>query len=122
MSRIPGKNTKPEIAVRKAAHQLGYRFRLHRRDLPGSPDLVFPGRRIALFVHGCFWHRHQHCRYAYTPKSNIEFWQTKFKNNMDRDSRAQGELELLGWRTAVVWECETSDSDSLCRKLKGILG
>lgn len=121
MSRISGKETKPEIAVRKAAHKLGYRFRLHRRDLPGSPDIVFPSRKLALFVHGCFWHQHETCHFAYTPKSNIEFWQTKFKNNVARDARAKQELERLGWRVAVIWECETAEFESLSLKLKGIL-
>ena len=121
MGRIRSKETKPELAVRKLAHRLGYRFRIHRRDLPGSPDLVFPGRRLALFVHGCFWHRHENCRYAYNPKSNLEFWQAKFKNNVERDIRAESELESMGWRVAVIWECETNYSDSLSTRLKGIL-
>lgn len=122
MGRIRGKETKPEIAVRKIAHRLNYRFRLHRRDLPGSPDIVFSGRKIVLFVHGCFWHRHEHCRLAYTPKSNIEFWQAKFNNNVARDARAKNELERLGWRVAIIWECETADQTSLSLKLKEILG
>lgn len=122
MSRIRGKETKPEIAVRKAAHRMGYRFRLHRRDLPGSPDLVFPVRKTALFVHGCFWHRHEGCRLAYNPKSNVEFWQTKFKNNVARDTRVEGQIKRLGWRVAIVWECEASNSDSLGMKLRKILG
>jgi DNA mismatch endonuclease, patch repair protein len=109
MGRIPGKNTKPEIAVRRVAHKLGYRFRLHRRDLPGNPDIVFPGRRVALFVHGCYWHRHGACRFAYNPKSNVEFWQAKFKNNVARDARAKEQLERMGWHVAVIWECETAD-------------
>jgi DNA mismatch endonuclease (patch repair protein) len=122
MSRIRGKETKPEIAVRKLAHRMGYRFRLHRRDLPGSPDIVFPGRRLALFVHGCFWHRHRGCRFAYTPKTNVEFWKTKFKNNVARDARAKGGLERLGWRVAIIWECETADRNSLSIRLRKILG
>lgn len=121
MSRISGKETKPELAVRKLAHSLGYRFRLHRRDLPGRPDVVFSKRNIALFVHGCFWHRHENCRFAYMPKSNIEFWQTKFKNNVARDARVETELKRLGWRVATIWECETADLDSLSLKLRGIL-
>jgi DNA mismatch endonuclease (patch repair protein) len=121
MGRIPGKETKPEIAVRKAAHRLGYRFRLHRRDLPGTPDIVFPSKKIALFVHGCYWHRHDSCRFSYNPKSNIEFWQTKFKNNVARDARAKHELERLGWRVAVIWECETAEFVSLSAKLREIL-
>lgn len=121
MARIVGKGTKPEMAVRRAAHALGYRFRLHRRDLPGSPDLVFPSRRLALFVHGCFWHRHAGCRLAYNPKSNVGFWQAKFEGNVTRDARAVEDLEGLGWRAEMIWECETKDFDSLCVKLKEIL-
>lgn len=121
MSGIRGRDTKPEIIVRKAAHALGYRFRLNRRDLPGSPDIVFPGRRAALFVHGCYWHRHDGCKYCYSPKSNIEFWERKFKNNVLRDSRVQKELEQMGWRVAVVWECETVQPDGLRQKLKAYL-
>jgi DNA mismatch endonuclease (patch repair protein) len=121
MSRISGKGTKPEMLVRKLAHRLGYRYRLHRKDLPGSPDLVFPSRRTAIFVHGCFWHRHEGCRLSYTPKSNVEFWQTKFRNNVARDTRAINELERLGWHVAIIWECESKDFDSLEEKLKEIL-
>jgi len=121
MSHITGKGTKPEIVVRKLAHRLGYRFRLHRRDLPGSPDVVFPRKKIALFVHGCFWHRHEGCRLSYNPKSNVEFWQAKFKINVARDARAKDELECLGWRVAIIWECETRDFDNLSVKLREIL-
>ncbi|MFV0409489.1 MAG: very short patch repair endonuclease, partial [Paracoccus sp. (in: a-proteobacteria)] len=87
MAKIRGRDTKPELRVRRAAHALGLRFRLQRRDLPGTPDLVFPGRRIAMFVHGCFWHRHPDCRFAYTPKSRVAFWQAKFDGNVARDQR-----------------------------------
>jgi DNA mismatch endonuclease (patch repair protein) len=121
MGRIKGKGTKPEIAVRKLAHAMGYRFRLHCRDLPGKPDLVFRSRNTVIFVHGCFWHRHEGCRYKYTPKSNIEFWQRKFKNNVVRDERATVELQNLGWKVAVVWECEVYDLPSLKSKLQAIL-
>jgi len=122
MSRIRGKGTRPELLVRSAAHRLGFRFRLHVRKLPGSPDLVFPGRKVALFVHGCFWHRHQGCRYCYSPKSNIQFWREKFKKNVVRDRRVHMGLEEMGWRVAVVWECETADSDGLRKRLKDLLG
>ena len=88
MGRIFSKGTKPELTVRKLAHSMGFRFRLHRRNLPGKPDLVFPGRKLAVFVHGCFWHRHAGCRFSYSPKSNIEFWQTKFDSNVARDELA----------------------------------
>ncbi|MGF7054775.1 DNA mismatch endonuclease (patch repair protein) [Bosea sp. OAE752] len=121
MGRISSTGTKPELTVRKIAHSMGFRFRLHRQDLPGKPDLVFPGRKLALFVHGCFWHRHEGCRFAYSPKSNIAFWQTKFNNNIVRDARAERELERLGWRVAVIWECETKDFDGLRLKLRDIL-
>ncbi|MER9546124.1 very short patch repair endonuclease [Mesorhizobium sp. M0437] len=121
MSRIRGKDTKAEIAVRKAASGLGHRYRLNRRDLPGTPDLVFPKRKVAVFVHGCFWHRHIGCKYAYEPKSNVEFWTRKFQNNVARDGRVVGELERLGWHVVVIWECQTSDFDSLRRTLKAYL-
>ncbi|MGM5031164.1 very short patch repair endonuclease [Tardiphaga sp. 803_E3_N1_3] len=121
MSRIRGKGTKPELIVRSAAHRLGYRFRLHVKKLPGSPDLVFRSKNVALFVHGCFWHRHDGCRYCYEPKSNIEFWNQKFKNNVVRDQRVRMGLEELGWRVAVIWECETANSDSLRTRLKELL-
>lgn len=113
MAKIKGKDTGPELLVRRAAHALGLRFRLHRRDLPGTPDLAFPGRRVALFVHGCFWHRHEGCRMAYTPKSRVEFWQTKFNGNVARDVRKQAELDARGWTVVVIWECETRDQDAL---------
>jgi DNA mismatch endonuclease (patch repair protein) len=121
MSRIRGRDTKPEMIVRRLAHRLGYRFRLHRRDLPGTPDLVFPGKRKVVFVHGCFWHRHPGCRYAYDPKSNVERWQTKFQGNVLRDMRVKTELERLGWEVHTVWECETADNEALAGKLTRIL-
>lgn len=113
MAKIRGKDTGPELLVRRVAHALGLRFRLHRRDLPGTPDLVFPGRRIALFVHGCFWHRHPGCRFAYIPKSRIEFWQAKFEGNVARDARQQEELAAQGWTVVTIWECETRDQNRL---------
>lgn len=122
MGRIRGRNTKPELLVRKAAHGLGYRYRLHHKSLPGSPDLVFSKRKIALFVHGCFWHRHENCKYSYKPKSNIDFWARKFQTNVTRDERVRKELEALGWRIAVIWQCETAEPDSLAGTLKGIMG
>lgn len=121
MGRIRSKDTAPELAVRRLAHALGARFRIHRRDLPGNPDLVFPGRKLAVFVHGCFWHRHQNCRYSYTPRSNIEFWQKKFEGNIARDARAREELKRMGWRVAIIWECETQDDAILHWKLKKCL-
>jgi DNA mismatch endonuclease (patch repair protein) len=117
MSRIRGKDTGPEMKVRRLAHALGVRFRLHRRDLPGSPDLVFPSHRKVIFVHGCYWHRHQGCRYAYSPKSNATFWQSKFEGNVIRDRRAIDSLEALGWDVLVIWECETQNMETLRLRL-----
>lgn len=124
MSGIRGKNTKPELLVRSHLHRKGLRFRLHA-SLPGKPDLVFPKYRTAVFVHGCFWHRHPDCRYTATPKANAEFWQTKFAANVKRDALAQEKLTALGWRVLVVWECQTSQKDlnalaaAIRRKAKG---
>ncbi|WP_297838405.1 very short patch repair endonuclease [uncultured Roseibium sp.] len=109
MSNIKSRNTRPELEVRRVAHRLGLRFRLHRRDLPGTPDLIFPSRRTAIFVHGCYWHRHFGCKYAYNPKSNVEFWQNKFQSNVNRDLRVRRELENRGWKVITIWECETKD-------------
>jgi DNA mismatch endonuclease (patch repair protein) len=122
MSRIGPKNTKPEMRVRKAAHSLGYRFRLHRRDLPGTPDVVFPRYRVAMFVHGCFWHRHPGCGKAYTPKSRLDFWSAKFDANVERDARQHDALAAAGWRPVVVWECETDDPDRLVAIIRSRVG
>lgn len=119
MAGIRGRNTRPELAVRRTAHQLGLRFRLHRRDLPGSPDLVFPRRRTALFVHGCYWHRHCGCKYAYTPKSNVKFWLDKLQSNVARDVQTKQQLENDGWNVVVVWECETKDAATIVAILTG---
>jgi DNA mismatch endonuclease (patch repair protein) len=105
MASIRSKNTKPEFKVRRGLHQLGVRFRLHRRDLPGSPDLVFPKHRAVLFVHGCFWHRHDSCKLAYTPSANSQKWVEKFKANVERDRRQVAMLREAGWRVFVIWEC-----------------
>lgn len=113
MSKIKGANTKPERLVRSFLHALGLRFRLHGRKLPGKPDLVFPKYRCVVFVHGCFWHRHPGCKYAYNPKSNVEFWQKKFEENTSRDSRNISELREKGWRVLVVWECGVGDKTRL---------
>ena len=118
MARIRGRDTQPEMVVRRAAHALGLRFRLHRKDLPGSPDLVFPNRRHALFVHGCYWHRHPGCRLAYAPKSNTDFWQAKFDRNVARDAAAIADLQAAGWRADIIWECETRRPGTIPDRLK----
>ncbi|BBK43785.1 very short patch repair endonuclease [Allostella vacuolata] len=122
MARIRSKDTKPEMVVRRIAYRLGFRFRLHRRDLPGSPDLVFPGRRKVVFVHGCYWHRHPGCRLAYEPKSNIEFWTGKFAANMTRDQKALQDLHDQGWDPLVIWECEVKHSELVTSRLSAHLG
>lgn len=121
MAGIKGKNTRPEMLVRRLVHGMGFRYRLHRKDLPGSPDLVFPRLRKVIFVHGCFWHRHPGCKFAYTPKSNKQFWLQKLESNTRRDARALKALDALGWDILVVWECEVSDLPSLSQKLAAFL-
>lgn len=121
MSRIRDKNTKPERRIRSLLHDLGYRFRLHRKDLPGRPDIVLPKYQTVIFVHGCFWHRHRGCKYAYKPKSRVEFWKKKFHQNVERDRRKTKELKKLGWHVGVVWECELEDLESLTKKLQDLL-
>jgi DNA mismatch endonuclease (patch repair protein) len=106
MAAIKAKNTKPEMIVRRGLHSRGLRFRLHRRDLPGCPDLVFPSKQIALFVHGCFWHAHEGCRYFKLPGTDHERWRTKLEGNRTRDERDQAALRRIGWQVLVVWECE----------------
>lgn len=110
MSGIGGRNTKPEIVVRKALFAAGFRFRLHRKDLPGRPDVVLPGRRVVVFVHGCFWHAHSGCRYARVPATRRQFWEAKFSANVERDRRVQEALLSAGWRVLIVWECATRSS------------
>ena len=122
MGRIRGTDTAPEMAVRRAAHRLGYRFRLHRRSLPGRPDLVFPARKAVIFVHGCFWHRHEGCSKASSPKTRIEFWTDKFARNIERDREAQDRLEHAGWKVLVVWECGIRDRARLEATLREFLG
>lgn len=122
MARVGPKDTTPELAVRRLLHRLGYRFRLHRRELPGSPDLVFQGRRKAIFIHGCFWHRHPGCKAASTPKTRADFWVRKFEDNIARDARNTAALEADGWRVAVVWSCETRNVETLTIKLSAFLG
>lgn len=108
MSRIRSRNTKPEIFLRKALHRLGFRFRLHGRELPGKPDIMLPKHNAVVFVHGCFWHRHANCKVASVPKSNTEFWLAKFARNVQRDEIVRQRLNDLGWRVFVTWECETN--------------
>ena len=122
MAAIRGRDTKPELLVRSIAHRLGYRFRLHRRDLPGRPDLVFPGRRKVVFVHGCFWHQHPGCRYATRPATRTEFWAAKLDGNRERDARVRRELEGMGWGVLVVWECETREPEAVGARLAAFLG
>lgn len=118
MARIRSSNTRAEFAVRKLLHSLGYRFRLHRSDLPGKPDIVLPRHRTVIFVHGCFWHRHNRCSKSTTPKTNIQYWTDKFKRNIKRDIVSKKELNKLGWRVIVIWECETTDDNCIARKIK----
>lgn len=113
MSKIRGKNTKPEMVVRSLCHEMGFRFCLHRRDLPGTPDLVFPKHGLCMFVHGCFWHRHPDCKYAYMPKSRVDFWQNKLAKNVERDLKTQQALINMGWRVVTIWECHTKNRDLL---------
>jgi DNA mismatch endonuclease (patch repair protein) len=118
MARVRGKNTKPELVVRKLAHRLGYRYRLHVRGLPGSPDLVFPGRGKIIFVHGCFWHSHHKCRLATVPKTRRAFWLEKMRTNRERDARILRQLKAAGWQCRVIWECETRDLTLLHKILR----
>lgn len=115
MAGIGRADTAPEMAIRRYLHACGLRFRLHARNLPGRPDIVFPGARIALFVHGCFWHRHPGCRFATTPSSNATFWASKFAANVARDAAKSDRLRELGWTPLVIWECETRDPDAIDR-------
>ncbi|MDT5293498.1 MAG: mismatch endonuclease, patch repair protein [Acidobacteriota bacterium] len=121
MARVKGRDTKPERIVRSLLHRLGYRFRLHRKDLPGKPDIVLPKHGKVVYVHGCFWHGHPACPRAARPTSNVEFWNTKLDGNIARDTAAQKALVKLGWRYLVVWQCETRDPRELTRKLVNFL-
>ena len=120
MSRIRGKNTKPEILVRKGLHARGFRFRLHNKKLPGRPDIVLPKYGVAIMVNGCFWHGHKGCRYATKPKSNVEFWETKIARNRHRDEVTTAHLEALGWTVITVWECELRNSSQLDDRLNAL--
>jgi DNA mismatch endonuclease (patch repair protein) len=121
MRRIRSKDTKPEIKVRSMVHRLGYRFRLHRKDLPGKPDLVFPSRKKVIFVHGCFWHSHDCTSVARTPKTNTAYWVEKIQRNTERDAQHQSALKALGWNVLVIWECELKDAEALSSRLTSFL-
>jgi DNA mismatch endonuclease (patch repair protein) len=116
MSRIRSSNTKPEVALRKALHRLGFRYRLRGRRLPGKPDIILPKHRTIIFIHGCFWHRHEGCKIATTPKSNTDFWVEKFDRNVARDSQVALVLEGAGWRVLVAWECELNSPAKVASK------
>ena len=120
MRAVRGKNTAPELLVRSMLHRLGYRFRLHRKDLPGTPDIVFPARRSVMFVHGCFWHGHN-CARGASPASNVDFWERKIAGNRERDGRTQGRLRKNGWKVLTVWECETKNERRLEQRLSHFL-
>jgi DNA mismatch endonuclease (patch repair protein) len=121
MSRIRSKDMAPEMIVRRIVYGMGYRYRLHRKDLPGKPDLVFPCKRKIIFVHGCFWHQHIGCNDGHMPKSNIAYWSPKFERNIQRDKKTVEELTKMGWCVLVIWECETANRDTLLIKLSQFL-
>lgn len=121
MAAIQSTNTKPELAVRRLVHGMGYRYRLHAKELPGKPDIVFPSRKKIVFVHGCFWHRHQGCRYATSPKTRMNFWNEKFAQNVARDRRNRLALKKAGWTVMIVWQCELKNSEKLARRIDGFL-
>ena len=122
MSNIKSKDTKPEVAVRKLLHGLGYRYRLHRTDLPGRPDLVFPSRRKIVFVNGCFWHYHLECASSHIPDNNREYWLPKLTRNRERDERNLSLLRQDGWDVTIVWECQMKDMDKVAERLVSFLG
>jgi DNA mismatch endonuclease Vsr len=122
MSRIRKTGSKPEVLVRKIVHRLGYRFRINRRDLPGTPDIVFPSRRKVIFVHGCFWHQHSNCRHANVPQTRQEYWLPKLARTVARDIENVTALQALGWEALTLWECGLRDADSVERQLRDFLG
>jgi DNA mismatch endonuclease, patch repair protein len=121
MGRVKGRDTKPEMMVRSLVHRMGFRFRVHRRDLPGNPDVVLPRHRKVIFIHGCFWHGHPGCPRSKRPTTNQTFWDKKLNGNLERDKRFQEELRHTGWRVLVIWQCETKISDFLMIKLERFL-
>jgi DNA mismatch endonuclease (patch repair protein) len=121
MRKVKSQDTTPELAVRRLLFRLGFRFRLHRKDLPGTPDIVLPKFGVAIFVHGCFWHQHRGCRRSTMPVSNVEYWHRKFEANMNRDLRNKKCLRKAGWRVLTIWECESTDTGALKSRLKSEL-
>lgn len=121
MALVRAKDTKPELLVRRLVHGMGYRYRLHRRDLPGTPDLVFPARSKVIFIHGCFWHRHAHCALARLPKSRGDFWLPKLTANAERDARNVRALRRLGWSVLTIWECQLGDTARLANRIRRFL-
>ena len=121
MSAVGQRDTKPEMLVRRLLHTMNYRYRLHRKDLPGRPDIVFGSRRKAIFVHGCFWHRHPGCSKASSPKTRADFWAEKFDRNVERDQQVERRLAEMSWQSLIVWECETRTPDTLSLKLRAFL-
>ncbi len=117
MSSVKQSHTKPEIAIRKILHREGYRFRLHCKNLPGTPDIVLPKYKTVIFVHGCFWHQHPNCRRSRRPTSNVEFWNTKLDKNIERDGNKSQSLKETGWKVVTVWECELKDVETLTKNL-----
>ena len=122
MSLIRNAGSSPEMKLRRLVHGMGFRYRLHAGDLPGRPDLVFPSRRAVIFMHGCFWHRHEGCKLARLPKSKLDFWKPKLESNRIRDLQKQQQLRDLGWRVLVVWECELADTDRVSALVREFLG
>jgi DNA mismatch endonuclease, patch repair protein len=121
MSQIRSKHTQPELRVRGLVHRLGYRFRLHRKDLPGAPDMVFPGRKKVVFVHGCFWHCHSRCNVSHLPKTRRAYWRDKLVGNVERDKANRRRLRQSGWSVLIVWECETRDIEKLRNRVRTFL-
>jgi len=117
MRRIPKTDTRPELIVRKLTHAMGYRYRLHYRKVPGTPDLAFPARRKAIYVHGCFWHQHPGCVLCRQPKSRLEYWGPKLARNRERDAANQERLREIGWESLIIWECETRDEARVARRV-----
>jgi DNA mismatch endonuclease, patch repair protein len=121
MSSVKQRHTKPEIAVRKLLHRNGFRFRLHNKKLPGTPDIVLPKYKTVIFVHGCFWHQHENCRKARRPTSNVEFWNEKLDKNIERDNRKESELIKAGWKVLTIWDCEIKDEKRIIEKIKKLI-